>query len=93
MRHRKELITRWTNLIPGLDSHWDHWWLEGDGGLILVTSNLSELLKEIENNYGKSLKLNVSRAYHSSNGDSYREKREHIVADFAKDKAYGWHDE
>lgn len=92
MKHREKLIARWTNCVPGLDGPWDHWWLEGDGGLILVTSDISELLRAIEENYGKSLRLNVSRARRSPEGDSIREKADHIVSDFVEDGIYGWQD-
>ena len=93
MNHRDALVARWTHRIPGLDTPWSHWWLEGDGGLILVTADMSELLDTIEVNYGKSLRLNVSRARHTPEGDSIRENANHIVADYAQDAVWGWHDE
>ena len=93
MRHRKALIARWTNLIPALDGEWDHWWLEGDGGLLLVTRDLAELLAAVESHYGKSLRIEVSRARLTEAGDSVPERGyKHVVADFGKDSALGWHD-
>jgi hypothetical protein len=93
MVRREQLIARWTKRIPGLDGEWNHWWLEGDGGLVLVTSSLSELLNAIEANYGRALRLVVSRARHSPAGDLIPEPGyNHVVADFEKDAALGWHD-
>jgi len=93
MVRRQQLIARWTKQIPGLNGEWNHWWLEGDGGLVLITSSLSELLSAIEANYRRSLRLVVSRARHSPAGDSIPEPGySHVVADFEKDAALGWHD-
>jgi hypothetical protein len=93
MPRREKLVTRWTDRIPGLDGEWDHWWLEGDGGLIIVTRSLAELLSAIDSHYGKSIRLMVTRARHTPEGDSVPEHGyNHLVADFAKDAAEGWHD-
>ena len=92
MKYRERQIARWTNAIPGLDGEWSHWWLEGDGGLILVTSDLAEMLEAIESNYGASLILTVSRARHTSDGDSVRDTEICHIANYAQDRLDGWHE-
>jgi hypothetical protein len=92
MKYREKLIAIWTSAIPGLDGDWSHWWLEGDGGLILVTSDVVELLEAIERNYGKSLLLSVSRARHNADGDSVRDPEICHIANYAKDRLDGWHE-
>jgi hypothetical protein len=83
---QNERKKRWYNRIPGLSGEWNHWWLEGDGGLIIATSDLSELLRTIEEHYGKSLILTVYRAKHTPEGDSVSEKAAHVVVNYQDDK-------
>ena len=91
MTSRENLLARWAHQVPGLDGDWDHWWLEGDGGLILVTGDLAELLSAVEAHYRKSLRLVVSRARHSPEGDSIQERGyNYVIADVLND-TYGWH--
>ena len=38
----------WEQRLPSLAGDWTHWWVEGDGALIVVSDNLLQVLDSIE---------------------------------------------
>ena len=89
-----EMRNHWEMNIPGLDGEFTHWWLEGDGGLLLITDDLSELIDKIQEYYCKSLKLTIFPAFHNEHGDCIKEdKRKFGIADYQADRinnSYGY---
>ena len=83
----QEKRNHWEKYIPELIQEYTHWWLEGDGGLLIVTNDLTELLDIIEANYGKSLIMYVYRAYINDEGDAVMDhKFRALVSDYAEDQ-------
>ena len=83
----QEKRNHWEKYIPELVGEYTHWWLEGDGGLLIVTNDLTELLDVIEANHGKLLIMYVYRAYINDEGDAVmNHKFRALVSDYAEDK-------
>ena len=67
-----DIIKRdWEHRFPNLDSHWTHWKIMGDGGLIAVVEGL-DLLKAlilVEENYSRFSSIKVCRATIDESGE------------------------
>lgn len=81
-----EMRNHWEKRIPGLSGKYTHWWLEGYGGVLLVTDNLSELIDKINKYYCRSLKLSVSPAYHDESGDCIKGKSDTVISEYKNDR-------
>jgi len=91
MEYRRQQIARWEKCIPPLDGEWTLWWLEGDGGVLLITRDLRELLGKIEENYERNLRQIVYLAKNDSEGNAIRDERRYEVVNLEVDAAYGWY--
>lgn len=86
MKITQEMRNHWEKYIPGLSGSASHWWLDGDGGVILITNNLTELIDKIGENYGKSLIQVIYMACHNEEGDAVIcDETRHVIADYIED--------
>ncbi len=82
----QEMKRHWEKHIPALFDSATHWWLEGDGGVILITNNLIELIDKIGNHYGESLLQVVYMASHDDEGNAFiSNPTRFVVSDYAED--------
>lgn len=89
MKVTNEMRRNWELRIPELGGKYTHWWLDGDGGVIIVTDDLKELLDAATNHHGKSLKIEVLRAYHNEDGDCIADtKFSYKLSDYVDDKIF-----
>lgn len=81
-----EMRKHWEKYVPSLKGNFTHWWLESDGGVVIVTDDLSELLDKIQEYYCRSLKLKIYQAFHDDDGDCVRDKNAFGISDYKSDR-------
>ena len=86
MKNTQEMRMHWEKHIPELSGSATHWWLEGDGGVILITNNLVELIDKIGDHYGKSLRQVIYMARHDDEGNAMiSNTTKYVISDYAED--------